>query len=133
MTTQVPGAEAMDATTARQAVDVIRRAVVARRFLFNDERDLQDGIEKVFTDEKIGHRREAEIEGGRIDFLAGAVGIEVKVGGSLAEVTRQLHRYAKCSQVLALVLISSRLRLGNLPESLNGKPLVVVQVGRFGF
>jgi hypothetical protein len=63
----------------------------------------------------------------RIDFLIGGeVGAEVKIDGSLTEVTTQLHRYAQSDRVKALVLISSRMRLDNMPSTLNGKPLRVV-------
>jgi hypothetical protein len=43
-------------------------------------------------------------------------------------VTRQLHRYAGHEAVKALVLVTSRRRLGNLPATLRGKPVEVVVV-----
>jgi hypothetical protein len=103
-----------------------------RRFRFQSEAELQAGMSVALTEDSIAHEREVVIaEGDRIDFLcADGVGVEVKVGGSLADVTRQLHRYAQNPRVTSLVLASSRARLlFGLPSSLNGKPLHLVAVG----
>lgn len=67
----------------------------------------------------------------RVDFLvAGCVGVECKVGGSPAEALAQLNRYAQHECIRALVLVSSRLRHGSVPPSLNGKPLVFLPLLR---
>jgi hypothetical protein len=96
------------------------------RFNFQNELDLQDGIEKVLTEQRIEYEREFIFKAGagRIDFLVeDHIGLEVKVGSSLASVTRQLHRYAMVEQIHSLVLVSSRTFHRNLPAELNGKPL----------
>ena len=67
----------------------------------------------------------------RIDFLvADCVGVECKTGGSPAEALAQLNRYAQHERIRSLVLVSSRLRHGSLPPSLNGKPLVFLPLLR---
>lgn len=103
------------------------------RFRFGSERELQDGVALAFARASVGHVREASLGGaGTIDFLVdGGVGVELKIGGALAEVTRQLHRYAGHADVRELVLVTSSARLGRharLPETMQGKPLHVVHL-----
>lgn len=76
--------------------------------------------------EAAGIRVEREVSlgrGGRIDLLAGEVGIEVKIrGGNRREIMRQLERYAASDQVAALVIASG----GAWPSGVDragGKPL----------
>ena len=111
-------------------VDLVARAIASRRFRFSRERELQDGIAFALRDEAIAFRREARLgESGCIDFLCdGGVGLEVKVGGPLAAVTRQLHRYACSDDVRALVLVTSRRTLDRLPDAMMGKPVRVVHL-----
>ncbi len=65
----------------------------------------------------------------RIDFLAGAVGIEIKKGkparGRLME---QLARYAESGRVQALVILVER--SANLPATVLGKPCVMLSANR---
>lgn len=98
-----------------------------RRFHFNTESELQEGIASVLTDASFEFKREVTLSRkDRIDFLVGDVGIEVKVGGSLASVTRQLHRYSEFDKISSLILVTSRMCHGlNLPNSMNGKPLSI--------
>jgi hypothetical protein len=139
----------------------VERAVRTRRFRYSNEADLQRGLAQAFEADGLVFEREVEIGGDgerfessmtgmdlaiaeaewklrrrgrdRVDFLVGqCVAVEVKVDGSIGEVTRQLHRYAQSVRVLALVLISTKTRLDNLPAQLNGKPLrVAVLPGGF--
>jgi hypothetical protein len=91
------------------------------------EADLQDGVTRVLSTATVPFEREVRIgRGDQIDFLAGAVGIECKIAGSLASVTRQLHRYALSNRVDALILVTTRLQLARVPDRLNGKPVHVV-------
>lgn len=77
----------------------------------------------------------------RVDFLASweirpdfitaititiRIGIEIKIGGGISDVTRQLHRYAGNDQIDGLILVTSKLQLANLPKTLRGKPLRVI-------
>lgn len=103
-------------------------ALAARSFRFDNERDLQDGIESVLKEAGITFERERALgDAGVIDFLvAGGIGIEVKVQGSHPEVARQLLRYADREEITEIILVTSKLRLGKLPETLRGKRLSVV-------
>jgi hypothetical protein len=111
-------------------LDLVARAIASRRFRFGRERELQEGIARALADESIVFTREARLgEAGCIDFLCdGGVGLEVKVGGALAAVTRQLHRYACCDDVRALLLVTSRRALDRLPEAMMGKPVRVLHL-----
>jgi predicted SpoU family rRNA methylase len=106
----------------------ISAALQARRFRHTNEKELQDGIESVLTE--IGARFEREKQLGpkdRVDFFVKAgIALEVKIKGSLADVTRQLHRYAEHDQVQSILLVTAKARLGALPETLRGKPVRVV-------
>jgi hypothetical protein len=103
------------------------RAVLDRRYRFTDEKELQEGIARVLTLERLAFERELVLGSkDRVDFMVGAIGVEVKIGGGLAAVTRQLHRYAQHDRVEELLLVSSRMQLANLPPTLNGKPVRVL-------
>lgn len=99
------------------------------RFHFVGEEELQCAVEQVLTDEGFSFSREHSLtEADRIDFLVGGVGLEIKVDGSLSQVTRQLHRYAQCEEVKSLVLLTSRRKHCKMPPEMNGKTLTVIWV-----
>jgi hypothetical protein len=110
------------------ALDHLHAVLGRRRVRFTTEAELQDGLAQVLTLERIGFDRELVLgPKDRVDFLVGGtIALEVKIGGGLAAVTRQLHRYAQHDRVQELLLVSSRLSLANLPPTLNGKPLRVL-------
>lgn len=64
----------------------------------------------------------------RIDFLAGDLGIEVKVDGGVTEITRQLHRYAQSERIGRLLLVTTRMRHLSCARSLNGKSVEVLHL-----
>lgn len=65
----------------------------------------------------------------RIDFLAGAIGIEIKKKRpERAKLVAQLARYAACPQVRALVVVAPR---GvNLPRTIGGIPVTMLALER---
>lgn len=102
-------------------IDDVCRALRACRLRFGDEIELQDGIERLFQAKGFLYEREAQLDGaGRVDFLvfgsgevqapSVAIGVEVKIKGSTAEVTRQLHRYASTGKLSGLVLATTLMR-----------------------
>lgn len=109
-------------------VQSIVEAIKTHKFIYNTEKQLQDGIAQVLGEKNIPFEREKRIgEGLVIDFLvAGYIGLEVKTKGSPSEVARQLLAYAGCESVRELVLVTGRARLGRLPEELLGKKIHII-------
>lgn len=97
------------------------------------ERDLQDAIEHVFAATTgLAYGREMVIGTDRLDFgvahgaLAGEalVAVEVKIGGTVAALTRQIDRYLAHDEVAGCVVVSTRMALLRLPLELRGKPIL---------
>lgn len=96
-------------------------------FRFQSEGELQDGIAAVIGEAGFAFKREYQLSRwDRPDFLVGGVAIEVKIDGSLANLIRQLHRYAGFNEVDSLIVVTNLSRLADLPETLNGKPVMLV-------
>jgi hypothetical protein len=109
------------------SVEDLRVLLASRRFRYDSELQLQDGIASVLAEAKVDFQREVELgRRDRIDFLvAPRIGVEVKVKSGVSELTRQLHRYAQSSDIDCLMLVSSSLRLCHaIPRELNGKRVV---------
>ena len=105
-------------------VAAITAAVSAWRYTYLDEHYLQAGLAAALNAAAIAYQREVVLgPRDRIDFLAGTVGIEVKVAGSPARVAAQLLRYAHSDRVDALVLITTRRKHRALPPTLADVPL----------
>jgi len=98
----------------------------AARMQYVTEAELQAEIAAAFAAAGIDAAREVRLSDGqsRIDLLAGSVGIEVKIGGGRSAVNRQLARYARCDEITALVLVTTRAgHFGRRVET-NGKPIL---------
>ena len=101
-------------------------------YVARNEAELQDAIASALTMQGHEFRREVELsKSDRIDFMAGSVGVEVKVGGSRSALIRQLHRYAQHDEVESLLVVTTLHKLTALGESLNGKTIKVIRVGGF--
>lgn len=89
------------------------------------EHDLQRAIESCLRKGGVRFKTEACLgERSRVDFLTAAgVAIEVKIDGSIAEVLRQLVRYAIFDEVRELVLATTCYRHCEFPNVVVGKPL----------
>jgi hypothetical protein len=114
-------------------LDKVLEALRSHRFKYQNEKDLQKGIEEAFKAAGIRFEREKPIgaDGEVIDFLVdGGIGIEIKIKGSPTAVARQLLGYAECTEISVLVLVTGKARLGRLPETLAGKKLHVVALWR---
>jgi hypothetical protein len=109
--------------TATQVADVIR----GQRYRYADEHDLQAGIAAALEQAGIPARREVPLSStDRVDFLAGTIGIEIKVAGQTASVRRQLARYARSLEVSELILVTTRSAHRPMPPTLEGKPVHIV-------
>jgi len=108
----------------------IEHALLRHRFRLSREVDLQLGIAEVLTRASVGFEREVRLgDAGTIDFLAaGGLGIEVKIDGSLAEVTRQVARYAQRPEIVGLMLVTTMMRHRAVPSSFADKPIRVVHL-----
>lgn len=121
------GLDTETGTLAR--VHELAAAIRCHRYRFSSEIGLQDGIALVLGDAAIAVQREVRLSfRDRIDFLAGDVGIEVKVKGSFSSVVAQLLRYTTHDRVAALILVTDRTQLSGMPAILGGKPLAVVNL-----
>lgn len=107
------------------------------RLPFGVELDTQDAIARLFEQHAVPFVREYDLgpAHGRIDFYLpdARIGLEVKTQGSPSSVAEQLMRYATADAVARLILVTGRVRLGQLPSSLHGKPLTVVSLWRGAF
>lgn len=119
--------EKTEPATTEELLAQISQVLVQRRFWWTRETDLQDGIAAVLNDCGVSFEREKRLtEGERTDFWSSPVAIEVKVKGSLSEVTRQLMRYADVEEVEAVVLVTTKMQHRRMPPTMRGKPLKVV-------
>jgi hypothetical protein len=102
------------------------------RYSVGSEDSFQRSLEQVLLRHHISFLREHQLgpEYGRIDFYLPdrKFGIELKVKGSPSQALRQLHRYAQCPDIRALILMTARARLALAPATINGRPLVAVAV-----
>lgn len=112
---------AASTVTARQ----VRDALARYRMPVSVERELQDSVERALRAEKLEFRREVTRGADRIDFVVGSVGVELKVKGSVSEVSRQLERYALWPELTELLLVTTRGSHLALPPIVGGKPLVI--------
>lgn len=105
-------------------------AVGGRVYRWRHEDDLQRGIFDVLAGWPEPVLREAQLPGvrGRIDFLVGEVGIEVKVDGGLSPVTRQLHRYLEVEALAGVLLVTTVASHLAVPREMLGKPVTVVRL-----
>lgn len=105
----------------------IAALIGGQRYRYRDEDALHAGIEQVLAGAGIVATAEARLSArDRIDFLAGPVGVEVKIAGSNADVIRQLGRYATHPEIGALILVTTRARHRTIPRVIGGKPVLVV-------
>jgi len=101
------------------------------RYNFGNEAMLQDGIERVFKENRIPFRREFRLgDAGIIDFMVERIGLEVKVKGSPSAVGRQVLDYLCRPELDEIVVVTSRILAASylrVPE-LAGKKVTVVDL-----
>jgi len=107
-------------------VERVERVLRGHRFRFADERELQAGIDQVLRGAGLEVTREASLgETGTIDFFVAGLGIEVKTRGSRADLARQVHRYLQHDSLQALMVVTTRAALGQLPKVIANKLVYV--------
>ena len=127
------------------AARVLRDFLLEHPLPHNTEAELQDAL-----DERTGNpgltrvnqtgaviaaqAREVTLDPrNRIDFLTTiatqqgttSIGVEVKIHSSTREVLRQLTRYAKSDTIDALILVTTKAKHHNIPDTLEGKPVIL--------
>lgn len=99
---------------------------------YEDEKQLQDFIEKVFKKEVVPYFREVALTRlDIIDFKIERLGVEVKIAGSNTNLIRQINRYLCLPDIDAILIVTDKSRLANLPQELNGKPIYVHRLYNF--
>jgi hypothetical protein len=113
--------------------DDICSLIAKQRYHYRDELQLQEGIQAALTHNCVAFVREHRLNAtDRPDFMVGSMVIEVKIKGQLAKLRRQIERYALNPDVCAVVVVTDKMRLSNLPDELYGKPVrVVTLIGAF--
>jgi hypothetical protein len=86
----------------------IKSAIGSYRFQYTDEKTLQEGIARVFSDSDLHFSREVKLEKGTIDFMVDRIGVEIKIKGSPSQVARQAIDYLESPKLDALVLVTGR-------------------------
>lgn len=102
-------------------------AIAGGRYTCRREVDFQAAVAAAVEHAGLPAAREVRLSPqDRLDLLCGTVAIEVKTTGPVAGVLKQLQRYAAHEQVTGLVLATTRVQHGQLPDTVSGKPLAVV-------
>lgn len=97
-----------------------------------DEKAMQLALSDVLTQSNIVFERERKLVGGIIDFLAGSVGVECKIGSTYASVAEQLLRYAENPEVAEIILVTTIASHRKLDgTTLQGKPVIVHWISPF--
>jgi hypothetical protein len=127
-----------------RVMEAIVEALDGKRLPLEDEKQTQAAIDAAFaatfTRRDLGalpttwpqHEREVRVLGGVIDFVVGGgmdrIGVEIKIKGKRADITRQLARYAEDPDLHGLVLVTAR-PVG-LPAQIGWKPVLELDIGR---
>lgn len=97
-------------------------------FNYGNESELQDGIMEVFQTLDEPFTSECIIsKADRIDFYwpGPQIGVEVKIKHSLSALTRQVHRYVQHESIKGILIVSGKIRLSEIPQTINGKPVLI--------
>lgn len=113
--------------THLEQITALSELLSSKTFRYSNEAELQEGMRRTLTAAEVPFEKELRLSPrDRLDFFVyDAIVIEVKIGRSLAALTRQVHRYAQHDRVRGVLVVSTRLRLQNLPEQFNDKPVRV--------
>ena len=115
--------------TDTRTLDQVLALLRGYRYPINTEAALQVAVEKVLTDAGIRFVRELVLDPtNRLDFYLPdlRVALELKIKGSVAEVTRQLFRYTQDDRIDVVVLMTSRYTHCDVPNVMRGKPIEVI-------
>ena len=108
--------------------EALIRLLSGKRMRCSTERALQDDVETVLAAAGSAFEREHYLGArtGRIDFMVGNTGLEIKVKGGARDIHRQCVRYCEHASVEALVLATTRAI--SLPTL--SKPVFILDLSR---
>ena len=95
-------------------------------FSYTNEGDLQEGIKQIFgTLDEPFEREHVLSKQDRVDFYfpRQKIGVEVKIDHALSALTRQVHRYVQHDDIRGLLVVTGKMRLNAIPETINNKPV----------
>lgn len=108
----------------------LKTSLAKYRYRFDTESDLQERVAAALSDLDLAFDREFALDPqNRIDFLVGSIGIEIKTNSTLAQVSRQVHRYLSFDLIESLLLVTTKTTHKGLVRSMQGKSLDVLVVG----
>lgn len=111
-----------------EIVDIIK-LLSNKRFILNDEKELQKSIEDIFKTNSVQYEREYMLDKkNKPDFFINGIAIEVKIKGSAKSIYKQCERYCAFEQVKFLILVTGR-SMG-FPADINGKDCYVLNLGK---
>jgi hypothetical protein len=100
-----------------------------QRFMLDNEKAVQRGIEDIFIAANIPYDREFMLDKHSIpDFMLNGICVEVKIKGSKREIFKQLERYSLSELVTHIILVTN-VSMG-LPSDINGKPAYLLNLSR---
>lgn len=88
-------------------VEAVRAAFRSKRHRYSNEIELHMSLAATLTEAGIDFEREVKVIGGRIDFLIGDLGVEVKVKGSLGALARQVARYTAEPRIGSILIVTT--------------------------
>lgn len=108
----------------------LKNSLAKYRYRFDTESDLQERVAAVLSDLGLTYEREFVLDPqNRIDFLVGSIGVEIKTNSTLAQVSRQVHRYLSFDSVQSILLVTTKTTHKGLVRAMQGKNLDVLVVG----
>lgn len=109
---------------------ILSALMTLRAPLSQGEYDLHSLVARALEAAGIDYIHEAPLgRGRRIDFLCGAIGIEVKRGRPAPGILKkQLAGYLAHEGLTGLVLVVER--TANIPDTIGGKPVKIVSLNR---
>lgn len=117
----------------RNALGEVRRAILREQYSYRTEAELQDQLQARLDGAGFECSREHTLScGTRPDFLVRhgdqRIAIEVKIGGSRADLVRQVQGYALSGEVDSVLAVTTIALHQSLPEKIGGKPVMVAFV-----
>ena len=105
-------------------------ALSGKRYRYRNEAVLHDGLAEALDAAGIAYEREVHVVGGRIDFLIGDLGVEVKIGGGAGALHRQVEGYSHEERIARLLVVTTRpAHRAVVGQTANGKHVHVLTTG----